>query len=102
MKLARFNDLRDRLNQQCEVLLGTKAADYAREGDRLDNFKRVADTLGLTPLEVWAVYFQKHIIAIQKFVREDGLADESLESRFVDARNYIDLGWALVNEGEGD
>lgn len=102
MNQDRFDAVREELNEYCEDLLASKGADYTAGGDRLDNFKQVAKDLGLTPLQVWAVYFRKHIIAIQKFVRSGELADEILQSRFADARNYLDLGWALVSEDEGD
>jgi len=100
--------LRDDLNTACEEVLVSKGADYAGEGaekDRLANFKVVAELLGMfnvnvgTPEGAWAVYFLKHVFAILGYIGQR-TESEPIKMRFVDARNYLDLGYALVVEGE--
>lgn len=68
--------------------------------DVLANFKRVAERTGMTPLQVWAVYFLKHVDAITTGACKPELPQaEALEGRFADAVNYLKLGWGLINEG---
>lgn len=90
-----FNNNRLSLNEYCEQLLDVKGNDYTTGGDRLDNFKKVAEMVGVTPLQVWAVYSMKHIFALLKYVRSGAVQSEPIEGRFADARNYIDLGYGL-------
>lgn len=68
--------------------------------DVLDNFKRIASRLGQSPLEVWAVYFNKHVDSINSYVKNGGELSETLESRFADSINYLMLGYALIKEDE--
>ena len=56
-----------------KAILLSKGNDYTEGGergddseDRLWNFKEVAKRFGLTPLQVWAVYWTKHNNAIEK------------------------------------
>jgi len=69
--------------------------------DILHNFKSVASRLGLTPLQVWGVYFLKHIDAIQSFSKDPCIPQaEAIAGRFADAVNYLKLGYALVAEAQ--
>jgi cyclopropane fatty-acyl-phospholipid synthase-like methyltransferase len=76
-----------------------KGHDYAGEDDALSNFKRNADRLGLTSIQVWAVYFHKHLDAIETFVREGGVASEPIEGRIQDAILYLFLLRGLIEDG---
>lgn len=104
------------------ALLISKGAEYASDNDRLDNFKKNATLLGLSPLQVWSVYAFKHVDAIQSYMRKvhaqynrnealyDDLAmkdalllvdyklSEPIEGRFHDAINYLFLGLAILHE----
>lgn len=77
----------------------TKGHDYAGEEDALSNFKRNAARLGMTPIQVWAIYFYKHLDAIETYVREGGVASEPIEGRIRDAILYLYLLRGLVSEG---
>lgn len=67
--------------------------------DVLANFKRVADRTGLTPGQVWAVYLNKHIDAINAIMCQPGLpVSEEPLGRFADGINYLRLGFALLEE----
>lgn len=98
MRNEAFNQIRENLNTCCNEVLRAKGADYARNDDRLDNFKVIADLLGCDPSEVCTVYFMKHVIAVLRYIREGTLESEPITERFVDLRNYVDLLWACVVE----
>jgi hypothetical protein len=98
MTKEEFTEFRRKLNEECEGLLDCKGSDYTTGNDRLDNFKRVSEVTGVTPLGVWSVYFLKHVLAIMKYVRSHRVESESIRGRFVDVRNYIDLGMAIIDE----
>lgn len=83
-----------------KVLLLSKGSDYSDNNDRLSNFKNNSCKLGLRPMQVWAIYFLKHIDAISKYCATEKLASEPIESRFLDALNYLMLGLALIKEND--
>lgn len=67
--------------------------------DVLHNFKTVAQRVGVTPGQVWAVYFLKHIDAITSIMCAPDLpVSEAPIGRFADAVNYLKLGYALHKE----
>lgn len=87
--------------RQDQILL-TKGADYTRhEQDRLSNFKRSAAALGLTPIQVWAVFFNKHVDATMAFIKTGRVESESIEGRLDDIVNYAYLLEALIVEARG-
>ena len=88
------------INTEASELLNTKGKDYSANDDHFDNFKRQAEALGLKPEQVWAVYASKHWDAIMSFVRTGALASETIESRLLDLRNYLDLLAAYRSEEE--
>jgi|SRR3989304_7818920 len=94
-----FVKFREEFNTQCEEALKLKGEAYTKGmPDRLANFKAVAFDVGLTPLQVWSVYFHKHLDAIHYFLSSGNEGPEGIEGNFKDARNYLDLGLALIKE----
>ena len=80
-------------------MLSEKGADYTQQSDDVHhNFKIVAEQLGLTPLQVWAVYAEKHWLAIMTYIKHGALASEPIESRFRDLGNYLLLGEGLLED----
>ena len=80
-------------------ILETKGKDYTQGyEDRLINFKRIADELGIPARQVWWVYLKKHIDAILTWAKEGRVESEGLEGRFDDIHNYLYLGEALYRE----
>jgi hypothetical protein len=75
----------------------TKGKEYT-QGDRLDNFKRLAQETGITPEQVLWIYLKKHLDSIAYYVRHGKLESESLESRILDARVYLSLLLGLAKE----
>jgi hypothetical protein len=98
MNAAEFQDFRARFDSECAEVLHVKGNDYSSGQDRLANFKRLAERLGLDPIQIWAVYFVKHVDAILEFAKAGDVSSEPIRGRFGDARNYLDLGLALIEE----
>lgn len=76
----------------------TKGEAYSGKEDALDNFKRNARKNGVSPLVVWNVYFSKHLDAIDSYIRGEYSDTEPIEGRFMDAINYLELGYGLMIE----
>lgn len=103
MKAKEFDKLVNETLDTCKEIMVSKGGEYAHGDDRLDNFKRNALVLGLTPEDVWAIYFHKHLDAIDTYTQDvrHGLErprSESILGRFDDAINYLILGKALAVE----
>lgn len=96
------------INQTVEEirrLLIVKGGEYAGSTDRLANFKRGAELVGVSPLQCLFIYLSKHYDAISTFVRDDaaGLVrprSEPIDGRLDDLINYAILAKALVKEQE--
>lgn len=92
----------DKLVADENAIIQSKGKAYAGTGDVLDNFKRNAESLGLTKYQVWAVYFGKHIDSIRNAIRQnpehpiDG--SEGMDSRIVDVRAYAGLLQCMLDE----
>ena len=106
MNADQFAESRKELELACEQVLQAKGRDYAGEGgDRFANFKMIAELLNNfhvdvgTPLGTWAVYYMKHVFAILAWIGQKS-ESEPIKGRFVDARNYLDLGWGMVKEAD--
>lgn len=78
----------------------SKRPGYTRgDEDVLANFKRSGRTAKVTPEQAWVVYFMKHIDAIVTHMAQPHLPiSESMDGRFADAINYLQLGWGLLQE----
>lgn len=85
-------------------VLNAKGPDYARQGalseedDCNNNFKQVAKRLGMEERLVWAVYWEKHILAIETWLAQGALKSESIEGRLVDAINYLLIQATMLHE----
>lgn len=101
-----FQTIREKLNDICEDILGVKGEEYTvgnQDTDKLYNFREVAKGLGSDPLTVAGIYWLKHIYAIQNYIKAKGKVDtlsEPIQYRLADARNYIDLIYAIIIETE--
>jgi hypothetical protein len=90
-------------------LAETKGRDYqAGSADALANFKRHATALGLTSLQVWAVYAGKHWDAIQTYIRDSANLvpetvpepSEPIMGRLDDLVTYTTLLAGLITEAQ--
>ena len=77
-----------------------KNADYAdRNGlNILANFERVAENLNITPQMALLIYMEKHMDAIRTYIRFGSVMSEPIEGRIKDARVYLSLLRAMVEQ----
>ena len=94
-----FLRLLDTLQKQEAAILENKGKDYTiGSEDRLDNFKRNAEHMGLKPKQVCYVYLSKHLDAIASYIKFGKVESEPIEERIADARNYLFLLFALIKD----
>lgn len=105
MKTEQFLDLREVLDKEATRILADRGPAYAGQGgDRLANFKLIAQLLDnfhvntATPEGTWAVYFLKHVLSILAHIGQGPEGEEKILGRIVDARNYLDLFYAMTWE----
>jgi len=102
MKQVELNRLLEETVKAEKALLNSKGLEYTRGGDRLDNFKRNAKALGSTPLRMCLVFLQKHIDSIFNYAKHGDVLSEPIDSRIHDARNYLLLALAIIEEERTD
>jgi len=88
-----------RINKLAE----SKGGEYAGDTDRLANFRRNGERLGVPMELVWAVYAGKHWDAIQQFVQDlvakrDRQRAEPISGRVDDLIVYLILFQAILEE----
>lgn len=97
-----FRELLAAMESEERETMGAKGFEYTEgkgEADRLTNFKTIAKEINISPFIVWYVYFRKHISSITTFIKTaETKSSEPLESRIMDARNYLALFRALYEE----
>ena len=105
MKNERFEQIVANTQERLEDLMKLKGGEYASEADRLSNFKKNAEALGLDPMQVWAVYAGKHWDAVQTYIRDlaSGVERprlESIQGRADDLIVYLHLFHGLLEDSE--
>lgn len=93
-----FLKLADEAYNRIMEINRTKGADYAGTRDALANFKRHAETLNLSPEQIWAVYASKHWDAVMTYCRNGEVQSEPIEGRIDDVILYCFLQLGLVEE----
>lgn len=101
MDRKEFIQLLETNHQKIIDINTTKGHDYAGDEDALSNFKDQAVDAGVTPVQVWSIFFGKHLAAIKTFVREGDVQSEPIEGRILDAILYLYLLMGLVEEDRG-
>lgn len=80
----------------------SKNSSYSEEHDALSHFKTEAKEVGLTPFQVWHVFFNKHISSIKKAIKDNPdypiEMTEGLKGRIKDAIAYLVFLKALQQE----
>ena len=77
----------------------SKGQDYSGNEDSLANFKSNADTLGMTKFQVWAVYFNKHVNAINNSIKASPERPTlPLHGIIIEAIIYLSLLDCLIRE----
>ena len=98
MNNKEFQKIKKTLDELALGEMSAKQPAYTSHSkDVLNNFKRVAKRLGMSPIKTWAVYFNKHVDAINTYVISKDEA-EPIETRFADLLNYLYLGMAIIEE----
>lgn len=88
-------------------LIQVKGGEYAGSEDRLANFKRGAELVGVSSLQTLLIHLSKHYDAIATYVRDEASGKERVRSepitgRFDDIIVYCILAKALIAESEGE
>ena len=100
MKRDEFINLMESMHQEEKEEHLKKNADYAdRNGiNILANFERVAQNLNITPQMALLIYMEKHMDAIRTYIRFGSVTSEPIEGRIKDARVYLSLLRAMVEQ----
>lgn len=104
MKIEERQKIVKEIMQEVLVMAKTKGHDYSGIIDCLNNFKVNAERAGLTKYQIWQVYFNKHIDAINNAIKMNstspyyGTKSESLHGRIIDAITYLTLLECMINE----
>ena len=98
-----YNRIVDETWNKVHQLSHLKGGEYAGDKDRLANFRRNAEALGLSMETVWAVYAAKHWDAIMQFVKDvatrtNRVRAEPIEGRIDDLIVYLLLFKAILAE----
>ncbi len=104
MTIQEREELAKKLFEKCLEVLRAKGKDYEVDGDCLQQFKLIADLVGITPYQVWAVLWCKHALSILGAVKKNPLRPETtaepLEGRAIDNINYDVCLMGLLSETE--
>lgn len=100
MTLEQYNHISRELLVHAACISDAKRPAYTLGSDDcLINFRSVAERMGITPMQAWGVYFNKHIDAINSAAKDPALPQaEAIKGRFADGLNYLLLGYALLTE----
>jgi len=107
-----FDKLAEEFKAAEMALLRWKREDYSPREDVLENFRQAGSILGVPPSVVASAYLLKHVLAVLNAVRggkyvwdwQSPDSREGLKQRIVDARNYLLLLAACLEEecNDGD
>jgi hypothetical protein len=101
----RYAVLVDTVFDRVKELSRLKGGEYSGDIDRLLNFRRNAEALGLPMETVWAVYAAKHWDAVMQYVKDLNTGKtrermEPIDGRMMDLIVYLVLALAMVEERE--
>ncbi len=105
MKPEQFERLVSEFTDKEDEILNWKRNEYSGNDDRIQNFREVANLKGCKASEIALTYLLKHIQAISHQVGRESFewewetaGGEGLKQRFADARNYLLLLAACIQE----
>ena len=99
MTLHDFDELFQKMINEEILMMHKKGPDYTRNSpDKLANFKRSAEEIGIKSEQVLYVLIKKHWDAVITYIKTGKLSGEPIESKILDIRNYLALLRALVEE----
>ena len=102
MKAEEFGKIFEDRVDACRCVLLKKADEYAKDDDRLHNFKVAANLQGVSVLAALAGMMAKHTVSVYDLIREVEDGDrppmEMWEEKIGDSINYLFLLEAAVRE----
>jgi len=98
MSLQERQKITKELFDWCLEVLERKGKDYLNGESANSQFKNLSEQLGISVTQVWAVLFSKHITAIMNYVKNGQTESEPIESRILDAINYLAILNAIIKE----
>lgn len=102
MKSDRFEKLAEARFEKCLEVLNRKSEEYMRNDDKLHNFKRAGQLLGVIPEEALLGMATKHIVSIIDMVRDvsEGrkVTQDLVDEKIGDVINYMVLLEGLLTE----
>ena len=98
MNQKEFQETKKYILEKAQNIMDAKQPEYTNKSiDVLNNFKQTAKSIGIEPMQVWAVFFNKHIQAILTHSGNPNMKQaEPIDSRYADALNYLFLGFSLL------
>jgi hypothetical protein len=100
MTYEELQQIEEQVWERMRKIRETKGREYAHDEDTLADFKEVAADAGISPMQCWLTYVQKHQRAIATFVREGSVKSESIYDRVLDVVVYHVLLLGLVQDLE--
>lgn len=102
----RYAEILSETVQEMQKLAQLKGGEYAGDVDRLANFRRNGENLGLPMSTVWAVYAGKHWDAINQYIKDKRNGKEReriepIEGRVDDLLVYCILFKCILEEERG-
>lgn len=100
MNQKEFKSIQNFILSESKKIMDAKQPEYTNKNtDVLHNFKTTAENVGIKPMQVWAVFLNKHIQSILSHAGDPKMKQaEPIHSRYADAINYLFLGIALIKE----
>jgi hypothetical protein len=102
-----YNKLVEKTFAAMRELAKKKGGEYSGDDDRLANFRRNAETLGVPMETIWAVYAAKHWDALMQYIKDERVGKqrdrmEPISGRVDDLLVYLMLFKAMLQERELD
>lgn len=86
------------LFEACLKEIQVKSKDYARSPNVFAQFVRIAEKRGLTPEDIALIFFDKPMDAIEHYVKTGRAYSETIDTRFVDAINYLVFIYVMIKK----
>ena len=103
MTSEEFKSIVDRQMITCDTVLFSKAKEYAKDDDRLHNFKVAAALMGDTPIKALAGMMRKHTVSIYDMCESgQDYPIELWDEKITDHINYLLLLKAAIMEGKAN
>lgn len=103
MTQEKFDELLEAIYEyRIKGVMCKKSAEYARNNDKLYNFRRAAEISGKTPLECLRGMKLKHDVSVDDMLNDERNGKEHPQALWMeklsDQINYTLLAWALLHE----